>query len=124
MVVKKDPTALARFHHPDFVLCTNGTQQTYEEFKRGHEKVYGTEITHAVRYDDEAWAEGAGKLGARVWIETKRPGEAATEFGLMLVASHVDGLIHRLRELTRLDWTQVKAFDDYGHEDGHQAARS
>lgn len=113
MVVKKDASLISHYYHPDFILDTNGQKQDYEAFSAGHEKVYATDITYKVGYDDETWVESATKVAARVRIKTQRPSEAPVEFEVVLIATYVDRKIHRLWELTWPDWTQAKAFESY-----------
>ena len=77
--------------------------------------MYATAITYAVRYDDGSWVESPDRVAVRVWITTQRPGEPATQIEVMLIATWLDGRIHRLWELTWPDWTQVRALGDYTH---------
>ena len=57
MVVAKDAALVPVYYHPDLLLTTNGQVQDYAAFASGHQKVYGTAISYAVTYDDEAWVE-------------------------------------------------------------------
>ncbi|MFM0176415.1 hypothetical protein [Paraburkholderia sediminicola] len=43
----------------------------------------------------------------------QQPNEAPVEFEVVLIVTYVDRKIHRVWELTWLDWTQVKAFENY-----------
>ena len=113
MVVKKKAALLPHYYHPDFVLETNGRQQDYETFAAGHRKIYATDVTYEVRYDDAAWVENPTRVAGRVWIRTQRPNEAPVEFEVVLIAACVDGKIHRLWELTWPDWKQAKTFENY-----------
>ncbi|MDM0012499.1 nuclear transport factor 2 family protein [Variovorax sp. J22P168] len=113
MVLKKDISLASRYYHPDFVLETNGQQQGYADFVAGHERVYPTSIGYDVRYDEASWVESADKVAARLWITTRRPGEAAVEMQVVLIATYRDGRILHLLELTWPDWTQVKALESY-----------
>lgn len=113
MVIEKDASSIARYYHPDFVLETNGRQQGYRAFVEGHERVYATPISYAVRYDEATWVESADRVACRMWITTQRPDEPAVEIEVVLIATYVDGRIHRLWELTWPDWTQVRSLDSY-----------
>lgn len=113
MVVKKDAALISHYFHPDFILETNGQKQDYKAFGAEHAKVYATDITYEVRYDEESWVESAMEVAVRVWIKTQRPGEAPVEFEVVLIAAYVDRKIHRVWELTCPDWTQVTAFESY-----------
>lgn len=113
MVVLKDATAIERYYHPDFLLITNGQTQDFAAFAAGHRTVYATEISYAVRYDEEAWVDTDDRVAARLWITTARPGEPPTEIEVVLVATLVDGRFHRVWELTWPDWSQLQAFDNY-----------
>lgn len=113
MVIRKNAELIPHYYHPDFVLDTNGQQQGYEEFAAGHRSVYATDIAYSVRYDDATWVESSDRVAVRMWIWTERPGEARVEFEIVLIASLLDGKIHRLWELTWPDWSAEKAFEKY-----------
>jgi hypothetical protein len=113
MVEKKDILLIKHYYHPDFVLETNGQRQDYAGFLAGHQRVYETAISYAVRYDDASWVECAEKVAARLWITTQRPQERAVEIEVVLIATYEDSKIKHLLELTWPDWTQVKALNDY-----------
>jgi len=113
MVIKKNASLIAHYYHPDFILETNGQKQDYKNFSAGHEKIYATDITYEIKYDDSTWVESATKVAARVWIKTQRLNEAPVEFEIVLIATYVDRKIHRLWELTSPDWTQTKTFENY-----------
>jgi hypothetical protein len=114
MVEAKDIAKVERYYDPGFVLATNGRTQDYAEFHAGHARVYPTEISYSVEYDDEAWIESADRLGGRMWITTQRPGEDATRIEVVFLAAFRDGRITRLWELTWPDWSQLGAFETYG----------
>jgi hypothetical protein len=113
MVIRKDATLAGAYYHPEFRLTTNGQIQDYAAFAAGHERIYATDITYAVRYDDEAWVETDDRIAGRLWITTQRPHEPATEIEVILVARYLDGLLHRLWELTWPDWSLLDAFTTY-----------
>lgn len=113
MVVKKDISLVPRYYHPDFVLETNGQRQGFADFLAGHERVYATAIGYGVRYDESSWVESGDKLAARMWITTQRPGEAAVEIQVVLIATYAGSQIIHLLELTWPDWTQLKALESY-----------
>lgn len=113
MMLKKDISQVPRCYHPDFVLETNGQRQGYAEFLAGHQRVYDTSITCAVRYDESSWVEAGDKVAVRLWITTRRPDQDAVKFEVVLIAIYAGGLIHRLLELTWPDWMRVKALQTY-----------
>ena len=113
MVLKKDISLVSRYYHPEFQLETNGQRQDYAAFVAGHARVYPTPIQYAVRYDEESWVESADKVAVRMWITTERPGEAAVEMEVVLIATWREGRIVHVLELTWPDWTQVKALESY-----------
>ncbi|WP_219908309.1 hypothetical protein [Paraburkholderia sp. BL18I3N2] len=98
--MKQDASLIAHYHHPDFILETNGQKQDYDASAEGHRKVYAAEDTNEIRYDDGTWAESPERIATRVWIKTRRPNEAPPEFEVALIASYVDRKIHRVWELT------------------------
>ena len=114
MVVAKDATLIGHYYHPDFQLVTNGHSEGYDEFAAAHEAVYATSIAYRVSYDEDAWVQEEGRVAGRLWITTERPDEPATKIEVVLIATFVDGRIHRLWELTWPDWSQLPAFADYG----------
>ncbi len=114
MVINKDAALIERYYHPDFRVTTNGQSQGYAEYAASHRRVYATEISYAIRYDDEAWLETEDRVAGRMWITTRRPGEEPTELEVILVATLRDGRLHRVWELTWPDWSQLKAFENYG----------
>jgi hypothetical protein len=111
MVEAKDISQAGKYYDPGFLLYTNGQVQDYAAFCAGHARVYPTEISYAVEYDDEAWVEAGDRLGGRMWITTKRPGEDATRIEVIFLATYRQDRIHRLWELTWPDWSQLEAFD-------------
>jgi hypothetical protein len=113
MVEAKDITQVEKYYDPGLLLYTNGQVQDYEAFHAGHARVYPTEISYAVEYDDEAWVESGDRLGGRMWITTKRPGENATRIEVIFLGIYRDGRIFRLWELTWPDWSQLQAFETY-----------
>jgi hypothetical protein len=113
MVIAKDGDAIARYYRPDFVMYSDGMTQNFEEFEASHRGVYATPISYAIEYDEEAWVEAADRVAARVFITTSRPDEAPTRIEVVLIATFVDGLIHRVWETTWPSWRQVAALEDY-----------
>jgi hypothetical protein len=113
MVVAKDPTLIPAYYHPDFRMTSNGVEQGYAEFAAGHERVYDTAITYAVRYDEQAWVQAVDRVAGRLWITTSRPGRPATELEIVLVATFRDGLIHRVWEVTWPDWSTLPELEAY-----------
>jgi len=113
MVERKDASLIERYYHPDFLLHTNGGAQDYEQFAAGHRRVYATEISYAVEYDEQAWVVTDDRVAGRVWITTERPDEEPTKIEVVLIATCLDGQLHRLWELTWPDWSQLRAFDEY-----------
>lgn len=113
MVVEKYATAVERFYDPGFVMCSNGITQGYESFRAEHEKVYDTEISYSVEYDEDAWVDAGDRLAARIWITTKRPGETATRIEVILIATFKAGRIFRVWETTWPSWTDLAAFKNY-----------
>ncbi|HEY1225917.1 MAG TPA: hypothetical protein VGF26_01220, partial [Ramlibacter sp.] len=85
VVLPKNSTRIPDFYTPDFELHTNGHSQGYADFLRGHEQVYATGIRSAVRYDEASWVESDARVAVRMWITTRRPGEAANEIEVMLI---------------------------------------
>jgi hypothetical protein len=55
MVIAKNANVIDTYYHPDFLLHTNGTIQDLEEFRAGHARVYPTQISYAVEFDDTSW---------------------------------------------------------------------
>lgn len=113
MVVAKNHELIAHYYHPDFIMTSNGQQQDYAAFAASHERIYTTAISYAFRYDEQAWVQSDDRVAGRVWVTTKRPEEEATTMELILIATFLDGRIHRLWELTWPDWSALKAFDNY-----------
>jgi hypothetical protein len=113
MVEAKDISQAGKYYDPGFLLHTNGQVQDYAAFCAGHARVYPTEISYVAEYDDEAWVEAGDRLGGRMWITTKRPGQDATRIEVIFLATYRQDRIHRLWELTWPDWSQLEAFDTY-----------
>jgi hypothetical protein len=113
MVIAKDGDAIARYYHPDFVMYSDGMTQNFAEFEASHRGIYDTPISYAIAYDDEAWVETGDRLAARVFITTSLPGEAPTRIEVVLIATFVDGRIHRVWETTWPSWRTVDGFEDY-----------
>jgi hypothetical protein len=113
MVIGKNAAAAGDFYHRDFEMVSNGVTQGFAAFAESHRSVYETPISYQVRYDEDAWVEAPDRLAGRIWITTVRPGEAANEIEVVLIATYRDGLIYRLWELTWPDWSQLAAFENY-----------
>jgi hypothetical protein len=62
MVIAKDPEAIGRYYHPDFVMYSDGLSQNFAEFEASHRGVYATPISYDITYDDEAWVGGGSGL--------------------------------------------------------------
>jgi hypothetical protein len=101
----KDISKVEKYYDPDFLLYTNGQVQDYAAFHAGHARVYPT--------DNQAWVEAGDRLGGRMWITTKRPGEDAARIEVIFLAAYRQGRIHRLWGLTWPDWSQLQAFETY-----------
>jgi hypothetical protein len=113
MVVAKKADLIDRYYDPDFSMYSDGLCQTFEEFSESHRGVYGSPITYAIEYDEQAWVESTDKVAARVWITTTRPGEEPTRIEVVLIAAYRNGRIHRIWETTWPSWRSVAAFENY-----------
>jgi len=113
MVIAKNVDLIDTYYHPEFLLFTNGTTQNLEEFRAGHARVYPTQITYDVEYDDTSWIVTSEQVGVRVWITTARPDLPATRMEVILLAHYRDGLLWRLQELTWPDWRTVGDLEKY-----------
>lgn len=113
MVVGKNIALAEHYYDPDFVMYSDGLSQGYNDFREGHRKIYETDISYAVEYDEEAWVEAADKVAGRVWITTARPGEQPTRIEVVLIAAYRDGRIHRVWETTWPSWREVPALENY-----------
>lgn len=113
MVLKKDPDLISEFYSPEFELHTNGQKQTYEEFLAGHERVYATEITYRVEYDEDSWVEQGDRVAGRLWITTSRPDQEETRIEVTLIAHFAGDRISRITETTWPDWRELKELGQY-----------
>lgn len=113
MVVAKNGDLIEHYYHPDFVMASDGLDQGYADFRDGHRRLYATEISYAVEYDEQAWVESADKVAGRVWITTSRPGETPTRIEVVLIAAYRDGRIVRVWETTWPSWRNVAALENY-----------
>lgn len=66
-----------------------------------------------MRYDDDAWVQTADRVAGRLWITTERPDTKATEMEIVLIATFLDGRIHRIWEVTWPDWSALPEFENY-----------
>ena len=57
MVIAKDPEAIGRYYHPDFVMYSDGLSQNFAEFEASHRGVYATPISYDITFDVEAFAD-------------------------------------------------------------------
>lgn len=110
MVLKKDPSKIPNYYHPDFLLYTNESTMDYKTFIDSHEQYYKTPIQYKIEYDDETFFEQKDKVAGRMWITTQRPNEPATKIEVILIAQYKDDKIYRLWELTYPDWSKLEAF--------------
>lgn len=116
MVARKNADRIERFYTPDFRMYSNGVVQNYAAFETEHRKVYATDIEYSFEYDEEAWVEASDRVAGRVWITTVKPGEKPTRIEVILIATFLDGRIHRLWETTWPNWAELKEFKGYGAE--------
>lgn len=112
MVVRKDPSLISDYYHPEFLLFTNGESWNFERFEKSHKEIYLTPIRYKIRYDEETIVEGKNKLAARVFISTTMPGDTPKEIEVILIAQYRDQKIYRLWELTYPDWSKMPEFED------------
>ncbi|WP_124709207.1 nuclear transport factor 2 family protein [Gordonia insulae] len=113
MVVRKDADLIGRYYHPDFVMTSDGLTEEFADFADGHRRVYATDIAYAIEYDEDAWVDAGDRVAGRVWITTSRPGETPTRIEVVLIASYLDGRIHRVWETTWPSWRTVDALESY-----------
>lgn len=118
MVVKKNADVIDRYYDPQFVMYSNGIKQEFAAFAAEHRKVYATDITYALEYDDDAWVSdvdgaGTGKVAGRVWVTTALPDQAPTRIELVLIVAYLRGRIRTLWELTFPHWAGLDAFKEY-----------
>jgi hypothetical protein len=113
MVIPKNPDLIAHYYDPDFIMCSDGMSQTFDEFAASHRKVYATDIGYAFEYDDDAWVEAADRVAGRMWITTTRPGEDPTRIEVVVIAVYRDDRIHRIWETTWPSWRSVAALEGY-----------
>lgn len=113
MVVAKNADLIEYYYDPDLVMYSDGLSQNYAEFSDSHRKLYATDISYAVEYDEQAWVEAIDKVAARVWITTSRPGEKPTRIEVVLIAAYRDGRIHRVWETTWPSWRELPTFENY-----------
>ena len=119
MVEAKNIDLVGQFFDPCFVMYSNGIRQEFAEFTAEHRKVYATDVTYQVEYDEQAWVSeidntGTGRLAGRVWIITTMPDQAPERLEVILIAAYVHGRISTLWELTYPNWADLKAFENYG----------
>src|SRR5262245_52297077 len=113
MVVRKNGDLIERYYHPEFVMYSDGLAQNFTEFADSHRKIYLTDISYAIEYDDDAWVKSDDKVAGRVWITTTRPGEKPNRIEVILIAAYRDGRIYRVWETTWPSWRGLPAFEDY-----------
>lgn len=113
MVVRKNADLIEHYYHPDFVMTSDGLTQEFDSFADGHRRVYATDITYSIDYDEDAWVEAGDRVAGRVWITTSRPGEQPTRIEVVLIATYVDDRIHRVWETTWPSWREVGALETY-----------
>jgi hypothetical protein len=101
VMVAKNAALIPEYYDPEFVLQLNGRAEDQATFAAGHERVFETDISYAVEYDEDAWVQTGSEVAGRVWITTTRPGQPPTRTEVVLVARLRDGRLHRLWELTR-----------------------
>lgn len=99
-VTPKERRAVRRLPPPRFELTTNGITQRFPDYMAAHVEVYETPVRYSIRYDEDPWVETADRVAVRMWITTERQRESPTELELVLIATFLDGKLHRLWELT------------------------
>ena len=110
MVEKKDSALIPEFYHPEFEMHVNGQVQDYEYFKEYHEKIYTTEISYSVFYDENTFLEQEDKVAARVFIKLNKPGESEKELEIILICQFKNNKIYRIWELCYPDWSKMPEF--------------
>ena len=113
MVGGKNGDLIEHYYHPEFVMYSDGLAQSFIEFAASHRKIYTTEISYAISYDDDAWVEAEDRVAGRVFITTTRPGEKPNKIEVIVIAAYRDGRIYRVWETTWPSWRGLPAFEDY-----------
>ena len=111
MTIKKNPSVMAHYYHPDFLLYCNGEVTDYAHFHNMHEEIYKTPIQYKVEYDEETLVAQQNKVAGRIFITTSRPNETPTKIEVILIVEYKENKIYRLWELTFPDWTRLAAFE-------------
>lgn len=110
MVIKKDPSLIAHYYHPDFILYANQQVINYDAFLTMHEAYYATPIQYEVTYDEETFIEQDEKVAGRIWITTSRPNEPPQKIEVIFITHFKANKIYRMWELTYPDWSKLPAF--------------
>ena len=110
MVEKKNATLIPTYYHEEFELYANGQMQDYAYFLDFHEKIYQTEITYKVSYDENAFLETNNKLAARVFFVITKANESPKELEVVLISEFKNDKIFRIWELCYPDWSKMPEF--------------
>ena len=110
MVEEKNAALIPKYYHEEFELYANGQTQSYKYFLDFHEKIYQTEISYKVSYDENAFVEQGDKLAARIFFVITKPNEPAKDLEVILISQFKDNRIFRVWELCYPDWSKMPEF--------------
>ena len=110
MVQKKNVSLISKYYHQEFKLYANGQMQDYNYFLDFHEKIYQTDISYKVSYDENAFIEQGEKVAARVFFVITKPNEPVKELEVILISEFKEGKIFRIWEVCYPDWSKMPAF--------------
>lgn len=110
VVEKKDASLISKYYHELFELYANGQTQDYNYFLDFHQKIYQTEISYKVSYDENSFLEQGEKIAARVFFVISKPNEPVKELEVILIGEFKDHKIFRIWELCYPDWSKMPEF--------------
>lgn len=110
VVEKKNSDLIPKYYHNAFTLYANGQIQDYDYFFKFHQKIYQTNISYQVSYDEDSFIEQDKKIAARVFFIISKPNEKIKELEVILISEFKENKIFRLWELCYPDWSNMSEF--------------
>lgn len=110
VVVNKDASLIYKYFHEDFMMHSNGISLNFHDFFFLHEKLYATNISYTIAYDEPALFEQEGKIAGRVLGTVAIPGLPLQKIEVVLISHYLDDKLYRIWTLTHPDWSRMGAF--------------
>lgn len=110
MVVAKDIKQMPRYYNRDFVLYSNGSRMSYQQFYQLHAKVYRSGVRYKLKFDRNTLVERGSRVALQLMIWYKPLHKAWKKIQVIMIARYKKHKISRIWEKTSPSWQRQKFF--------------